>query len=382
MHLDRSVGGGSQVDAANMLRIALEAVPCGILMVDSQSRITLINDQIEGLFGYSPEELIGQSMNMLIPQRLRDRHRFLQENYFAYPDSRPMGSGRELSGLRRDGSEFPVEVGLSVVNTVEGCFVLSTVVDISERRRLQAALVHSQKMDALGQLASGVAHDFNNVLMSISGCMNLLQAKHVVSESGKRLILEGQRAVKRGVSLTSRLLAFSRETPLATEIIDINRLIDEMKDLMTRTVDKGCRMSFRLGADLWPVKGDRQQIELALINLIINARDAMMSQAATITIETQNALVAGTLDGIATGEYVVLKVIDTGCGIPPNLLSRVIEPFYTTKPPGKGTGLGLSMVHGVMHQLGGGLRIASTVGVGTTVSIYLPRHVPSDHRDT
>jgi signal transduction histidine kinase len=236
--------------------------------------------------------------------------------------------------------------------------------------------MQSQKMDELGQLASGIAHDFNNLLMGILGCLNLLEARHVVSDAGKRLISEGKRTVNRGITLTTRLLAFARQAPMSKEVIDLNRLIEEMTDLLARTVGNGCRITLKLSSALWLAYGDRQQIEIALINLILNARDAMMPQGGTITIETENEIVSSAVDGISVGEYVVLKVIDTGCGIPPEALSRVVEPFYTTKPPGKGTGLGLSMVQGVMHQLGGGLRIASTVGVGTTLSMYLPRLLP------
>ena len=362
--------------AAEVLRLVLESMPCGMMTTDSQGQITLVNSQTEKMFGNRREELLGRSMDMLIPERFVDQHHLSQRRYFAQSASRPMGAGQVLYGLRRDGSEFPIEVGLSVFKIAEGDFVLSTIADITERRGLEASLMQSQKMDELGQLASGIAHDFNNLLMGILGCLNLLEARHVVSDAGKRLISEGKRTVNRGITLTTRLLAFARQAPMSKEVIDLNRLIEEMTDLLARTVGNGCRITMKLSSALWLAYGDRQQIEIALINLILNARDAMMPQGGTTTIETENEIVSSAVDGISVGEYVVLKVIDTGCGIPPEALSRVVEPFYTTKPPGKGTGLGLSMVQGVMHQLSGGLRIASTVGVGTTVSMYLPRLLP------
>jgi PAS domain S-box-containing protein len=355
-----------------MLRFALESVPCGMVMVDSQGRIALVNAQTEKLFGYPREELLGQSMDILIPERVRNQHHLLQESYLAQPVSRAMGMGRDLCGRRRDGSEIPIEIGLNVFNTEKGDFVLSTIVDITERRRLEAALVQSQKMEALGQLAGGVAHDFNNLLSGLLGCLEILGKRHVSSEAGKRLIAEGRRTVDRGVALTTRLLAFSRQAPMVTEAVDLNRLIEDMLELLTRTLGNAGSIVTKFSSDLWLANVDRQQIEIAMLNLTLNARDAM-PQGGMITLETHNAYFASALDGMAAGHYVVLKITDTGCGIPPEALPRVVEPFYTTKPCGKGTGLGLSMVHGVAHQLGGGLRIASTVNAGTTVSLYLPR---------
>jgi hypothetical protein len=362
-----------------LLGLAIESVPCGMMLVDSQGRIALVNAQTEKMFGYPREELLGQSMDILIPARVRDQHHLSYKSYLAQPVSRAMGMGRDLYGRRRDGSEFPVEIGLNVFNSEEGDFVLSVMVEITERRRLEAALVQSQKMESLGQLAGGVAHDFNNLLGIMLGCLELLGRRHVASAEGKRLIAQARRTVDRGIALTTRLLAFSRQAPLVTEAVDLNRSIEEMLELLTRTLGKVNRIVMKLSSDLWLTNVDRQQIELAILNLALNARDAM-PRGGTITLETNNAFVARAFDGICAGDYVVLKVTDTGCGISPEALNRVVEPFYTTKPPGKGTGLGLSMVHGVAHQLKGGLHIASTVDVGTTVSVYLPRYRTSTKR--
>jgi len=386
MHLAPLLGGGLPHDnVAEMLRFALESVPCGMVIVNSQGRIALVNAQTEKLFGYPREELLGQSMDILIPERVRNSHYLLYKSYLAQQVPRAMGMGRDLYGRRRDGSEIPIEIGLNVFNTEEGDVVVSTIVDITERRRLEAALVQSQKMEALGQLAGGVAHDFNNLLSGMLGCLEILGKRHVTSESGKRLIAEGRRTVDRGVALTTRLLAFSRQAPMVTEAVDLNRSIQEMLELLTRTLGNASSIVTKLSSALWLTNVDRQQIEIAILNLILNARDAMR-RGGTITLETDNVYVAGAFDGIPEGEFVVLKITDTGCGIPQEALSRVVEPFYTTKPPGRGTGLGLSMVHGVVHQLGGGLRIASTVDVGTTVSLYLPRyrdgHLPASFAKT
>ncbi len=358
-----------------LLGLAIESVPCGMMLVDPHGRIALVNARTEKMFGYSREELLGQSMDILIPARVREQHRFSFKSYLDRPQSRAMGVGRDLYGQRRDGSEFPVEIGLNVFDSEEGTFVLSVMVEITERRRMEAALVQSQKMESLGQLAGGVAHDFNNLLGIMLGSLELLSSKQA-SAQGKRLIAQARRTVDRGIALTTRLLAFSRQAPLVTEAVDLNHSIEEMLVLLTRTLGKINRIVMNLGSDLWLTNVDRQQIELAILNLALNARDAM-PRGGTITLETHNACVANAFEGIRPGDYVVLKVTDTGCGISPEALSRVVEPFYTTKPPGKGTGLGLSMVHGVAHQLNGGLHISSTVGVGTTVSVYLPRYQAS-----
>ena len=249
--------------------------------------------------------------------------------------------------------------------------VLGSARDITEQRRLESSLVQAQKMEAVGQLAGGVAHDFNNLLTGMQGCFELL-GRHVTTELGQRLVTQGLRAVQRSSALTSRLLAFSRQQPLTTERVDLNVSLDEMTEMLVRTLGSDMRIGLRSGADLWPALTDRNQIELAILNLAINARDAM-PLGGSLTIETRNESLAEARDGIGAGDYVVLSVTDTGSGMPPEVLKRVLEPFFTTKPSGKGTGLGLSMVAGVARQLGGGLTIASEVGQGTCVSLYLPR---------
>ena len=251
--------------------------------------------------------------------------------------------------------------------------VLGVARDITERRRLEAALRQAQKMEALGQLAGGVAHDFNNVLTGILGCFDLLGRQSGNSERAQRLITQGLRAADRGKALTSRLLAFSRQQPLATEPVDVNASIEELSEMLTRSLGADIRIGKRLAHDLWPAIADRNQLELAIMNLAINARDAM-PLGGTLTIESRNEVVAALdVDDLEAGEYVSIAVTDSGSGMAPDVLARVLEPFFTTKEAGKGTGLGLSMVYGVVRQLGGGLRIASELGKGTRITLYLPR---------
>jgi nitrogen-specific signal transduction histidine kinase len=249
--------------------------------------------------------------------------------------------------------------------------ILGSARDITERRRLEAQLHQSQKMEALGQLAGGVAHDFNNLLTGILGCFELL-GRQVTSERGHRLVEQGRKAVERSTALTARLLAFSRHQPLAREPVDVNRSLEEITEMLTRTLGTDVRITKELAPDLWRASTDRNQIELAILNLGINARDAM-PRGGGLTISTRNVTFPQTEHGLTAGDYVAIDVADTGTGMSPDILARVLEPFFTTKGPGKGTGLGLSMVAGVTRQLGGGLTITSEVGKGTCVTIFLPR---------
>jgi PAS domain S-box-containing protein len=249
--------------------------------------------------------------------------------------------------------------------------VLGSARDVTERRRLEASLRQTQKMEALGQLASGVAHDFNNLLTGMLGCLEML-GKQVTSSRGLTLLAEGRRTVERGAALTSRLLAFSRQQPMLTQPIDFNASIQELMSVLTRTLD-GIRIGRQLAQGLWPAVADRNQIELAILNLAINARDAMPCGGA-FTIETANASLRRPQDdGLAPGDYVMIRLSDTGTGMAPEVLARALDPFFTTKAEGQGTGLGLSMVYGMVQQLGGTLRIASELGKGTTITILIPR---------
>jgi PAS domain S-box-containing protein len=249
--------------------------------------------------------------------------------------------------------------------------ILGNARDVTEKRRLEISLRQSQKMEALGQLASGVAHDFNNSLQGMLGCLEML-GKHVISEKGKMLIAEGRRTVERGTNLTNRLLAFSRQQPITAQPVDLNSSIEEMGSLLARTLE-GVRVAKILAPDLWLSMADRNQIELAVLNLAINARDAM-PVGGSFTIETGNERLSRLQDdGVMPGDYVSIKLSDSGAGMAPEVVARAVDPFFTTKPEGKGTGLGLSMVYGMVRQLGGGLRITSDVGKGTVVTILLPR---------
>jgi len=241
----------------------------------------------------------------------------------------------------------------------------------------QEALRQSQKMEAVGQLTGGLAHDFNNLLAGISGALQLMQIRLLNGQfkDFERYILMAQSGVKRAASLTHRLLAFSRRQTLDPRPADVNRLIEDMQELIQRTVGPGITLDVVKAAGLWPALVDSPQLENALLNLCINSRDAM-PDGGRITIETANISLddrtAGTYD-MSPGQYLLLSVSDSGTGIAPELIDKIFEPFFTTKPLGEGTGLGLSMVYGFAQQSGGQIRISSKLDIGTTARIYLPR---------
>ncbi len=247
-----------------------------------------------------------------------------------------------------------------------------------QRLGVEAALRQSQKMEAVGQLTGGLAHDFNNLLTVISGSLEML-ALHVAEggfDDTEHFIIAAQGAANRAAALTHRLLAFSRRQTLDPKPTNPNRLVGDMEDLVRRTIGPHIELEIDAAPDLWPVLADPNQLENALLNLCINARDAM-PDGGRLTIETTNIVMeANAADerDMAPGNYVRLRVTDTGIGMSPDIIAHAFEPFFTTKPIGVGTGLGLSMIYGFAKQSGGQVRIHSQVGLGTAVSIYLPRH--------
>ncbi|MES2183149.1 MAG: ATP-binding protein, partial [Pseudomonadota bacterium] len=257
-------------------------------------------------------------------------------------------------------------------------------IETTTRRLLEEQLRQSQKMEAVGQLTGGIAHDFNNLLASISGSLQLLKTRLGQGrvEGFERYVGVGEDSVRRAAALTQRLLAFSRRQTLDPKPADVNRLIAGMEDLISRSVGPAVEVEVVGAARLWAVEVDAPQLENTLLNLCINARDAM-PDGGRLTIETANKWLddrAAAAYEVPKGQYVSLSVTDTGIGMPEAVVRRVFDPFFTTKPMGQGTGLGLSMVYGFVRQSGGQVRVYSEVGQGTTMCVYLPRHV-GDARD-
>jgi signal transduction histidine kinase len=259
--------------------------------------------------------------------------------------------------------------------------------DITDRESKDAQLRQAQKMEVVGQLTGGLAHDFNNLLAIIIGNLDLLEEEFASGSDTRELIEEGLTAAVRGAELTRQLLAFSRRQPLSPQRVDLNRLVTEMASLWRRTLTAAIEVRIHLADEVWLTRADPSQLESAILNLVINARDAM-PDGGLLTVETANISIAtgDWYDGeeieIASGDYAVISVSDNGSGMPPHVAARVFEPFFTTKPVGQGSGLGLSMIYGFAKQSGGSVKIYSEAGVGTTVRLYLPRYGAKDDAES
>jgi PAS domain S-box-containing protein len=252
-----------------------------------------------------------------------------------------------------------------------------TITDITEQRSLESQLVQAQKMDAIGKLTGGLAHDFNNLLAAVIGGLSLLERKASLAEEHQRILGMTKRAAEQGSDLVRRLLAFARRQKLEPQPVDIDALRLAVSDLLTHTLGGLIKIEWEIAEDTWEAYVDQAQLELALVNLIINARDAMPSGGSVSVIADNRTVADGAESAVEPGDYVLITVRDTGTGIEPDVLEKVMDPFFTTKAVGKGSGLGLSMVYGFAKQSNGAFRIESEVGEGTTAELWLPR-APAD----
>jgi PAS domain S-box-containing protein len=371
------------------MRQILENAYDAFVAIDPGGRVTDWNVQACRLFGWHHDDAVGRdALDLLLPEDRRAAWR----DGLARLDG---GTCALLSGptettvLTRQGAAIPVEIAVTVLP--EGHGVAAFVRDIRprkeaeerERQRQQrlnearTALLRSQKLEAVGQLTGGVAHDFNNILHIISANVQLMMRKEPAPNKRLTSILD---AVDRGTKLAAQLLAFARRQPLHPGVVDLAQLIERMDSLLHRAAGDAVAIRFEIAPALWPALVDPNQLENVLLNLVINARDAIRATPdgrGDITVALANVAVAPDSaladTGIHPGDFVTLAVVDTGSGMPPDVMERAIEPFFTTKPEGKGTGLGLSMAHGFAKQSGGHLRLASRLGQGTTVTLYLPR---------
>lgn len=502
---EQAQGTLSQLSRAEArVRAVVEGTPSGVVMTDRDGRIVLVNRETERLFGYSRDELAGQPVEMLLPAGLREAHTGYRSGFVSSPQMRAMGAGRDLFGLRKDGQQIPVEIGLNPLQTDEGMFVLASVVDITNRKQAEQALrdsearfrelaenirevffivdpgldrvlylspayetvfghprdeafatpsrwlatVHpkdrgymeaareaalqsgapgrftfrivrdggeirwirgevsalrnkegvparlvgtaedvtdlkkteeqflqAQKMEGVGRLAGGVAHDFNNLLTVILGetqfALDDLPADHG-SRSG---LEEVYRAGERAAGLTRQLLAFSRQQVFAPTVFALNDLVADTEKMFRRMIGEDIALKTIPGPEVCLVKADRGQIEQVLMNLVVNARDAM-PDGGSLVIETSSTVLDEEFAGIHSvqpGAFGVVSVTDSGAGMTDEVKARVFEPFFTTKEQGKGTGLGLATVFGIVKQSGGYVTLYSERGSGTTFRFYLPR---------
>lgn len=366
------------------LRAAVESSPNGLLVIDRDGTIVLVNREIERLFGYSREELLGSSVERLIPASFRGHHPGFRANFFTQPQARAMGAGRDLFGVRKDGVEVPVEIGLTPVDTEEGLYVVSAIVDISERKRaereqqrLEAELRQSQKLEAVGRLAGGIAHDFNNILAMIVGFAELAR-EGVEQASPETMAADLDQilaASARGREVVQQLLRFSRPQKVDVHPIELDAVLREAVGLLKAAVPPGVTIRMLPPADpTFSALGDPTSVHQVVMNLATNAAHAMPN-GGTIDIGfdrfyARDSFVRGHPE-IAEGPYARLYVRDTGTGMSDEVRERAFEPFYTTKPLGAGTGLGLATVRRIIRDHGGTVWLESAPGQGTTVHCLL-----------
>src|SRR5262245_42110064 len=324
-------------------RALLESISEGILLIDTSGRITLANRAAERMFGYDRDELLGQTLEVLLPDRLRETHRAHRSGYFAEPRVRPMGSGLDLAGRRKDGAEFPVEVSLSYLQAPDGITAMALITDITERKRVEGelrrqreTLYQTEKLAALGTLTAGIAHEMNNPLGIITSRIEvmLLDAEeHNLPAQVLADLRVLHRATQRVARIATNLRSFARQTPRDHTTIDLNVVVQETLLLMKKPLEaERIELVTSLDPALAPIMGDPSTLQQVLLNLVTNAREAM-SSGGEIRIETGPAA--------ARDGWVQLVIADTGPGISPEDLSKVFDPFFTTKP--SGTGLGLSV---------------------------------------
>jgi PAS domain S-box-containing protein len=357
-------------------RAVLEASLDSIITIDEKGLIIEVNPATEKTFGYTASEMVGKELaGLIVPPRLREEYRDGLVRQTASGEAHVLGRVLEMPAQRRDGTEFPTELFISRVDVEGAPHFVGYIRDVTEHRQLEEQLRQSQKMEAVGQLAGGVAHDFNNLLTVIIGNADIQQSMIEKESPLAESLEEIRKAADRAAALTRQLLAFSRRQVLEPKVLDVNALVENVEKMLRRLIGEDVKLMTLLSPSIGRVRADAGQLEQIVVNLSVNARDAM-PKGGTLTIETADVELdeqyAREHLTVRPGTYVMIAVTDTGAGMSPETQSRIFEPFFTTKGTGKGTGLGLATVYGIVKQSGGSIWVYSEIGKGTTFKIYFP----------
>lgn len=347
--------------------------PIGIALVDADLRLAECNDTVLALSGLSRDDTQGRPVINLFK---RDQRATIQQRLMAIRDG---ADGCPAHEAQLRGAQGPiVHLYARRDDGAPGAGIILHLVDMTNQKNLEAQFVQSQKMQAIGQLAGGVAHDFNNLLTAMIGFCDLLLLRHKPGDHSFTDIMQIKQNANRAANLVRQLLAFSRQQTLQPRVLSVTDVLAELSNLLRRLIGENIELKMLHGRDLGLVKVDQGQLEQVIINLCVNARDAMAETGGRLTIVTSNLAVADPMqratETMPPGDYVVVEVIDTGVGIPAENLQRIFEPFFSTKELGSGTGLGLSTVYGIVRQTGGFVFVDSAPGDGAKFSIYLPRY--------
>ncbi len=361
--------------ATARLAAIVESSGDAIISKELDGTITSWNSAAERMYGYSASEMIGRSIFTVVPQNLEHEEREILD--------RVAGGGNvahyETVRTRRDGSLIEVSLTISPIRSTAGVIIGASAIqrDISDRKRIEASLRQASKMEAIGALAGGLAHDFNNQLHALSGFAHFVARDPALGAGGRQDLIEIQKTIERMASLTRQLLAFARQQVLSPEILDLNTAVDDARPMLQRLIGSNMEIQLELAQGPKWVEVDRTQLVQILLNLVINARDAMPAggrlvvRTETLEVSPQHLFDRLGLP-VEPGAYAGLAVIDTGAGIAPEHLPHIFEPFYTTKEVGRGTGLGLATVEGIVSQSGGHIQVESTIDGGTSITILLP----------
>ena len=347
-------------DNEQQFRLIVEAAPNGMLLVDEHGTIVMVNASALHQFGYERKELLDKSVEMLIPGPSRSDHRQHRAGFIKAPQTRLMGEGGVLFGLRKDGSEFPVEIGLTPIQTAEGMGVLASILDISERKRLEMQLRRAERLAELGTLASGMAHEIGTPMNVILGRAEYL-IQRTADEGMKKGLATIVTQVERITKVMNQLLTFARRKPSERRAVDLGEIVDDSLEMFEeRIAHSRVTIEKTIESSLPPVLADRDQLIQVLINLVMNSLHAMPEGGRLgLSLDREHG-------------HVRVGVSDTGHGMPEEIRSKVFEPFFTTKDFGKGTGLGLTVVKGIIEEHGGTIAVESVVDQGTTFWIRLP----------
>ena len=360
------------------VQTVLRSTADGIITIDEQGTVRSANAAVERIFGYRVDEIVGQNLKMLMPSPYQEEHDGYLSRYHRTGEAHILNRKREVEGKRKDGSTFPLAIRVrEMAGEAEG-FYIGTVQDITERRGLEDQLRQAQKLEAVGRLAGGVAHDFNNLLTVVLGESEMALEDLPDDHPHYGPLQEIHAAGTRAQALTRQLLAFSRKQIVALEIFDLNELVVGVEKMLARLIGEDIELSTRTASDPVVVNADRGQIEQVLMNLAVNARDAML-QGGTLSIETSIVTLdedyAAARHDVVAGDYALISVSDTGTGMTEEVKAQIFEPFFTTKDREHGTGLGLSVCYGIVKQFGGHIAVHSEPGLGSTMRVYLPRAV-------
>lgn len=377
LELERWRERGEKLSLEQRLDSILSIAEEAIIGVDSNFSIVLFNEGAQNIFGYTEQEILGAPINALLPSEFRDRHQDMMRQFLNGEEVSRLMNQRsgELFAVRKDGTEFPVEASITKIERHGRKSVTVVMRDITERKQSEVALRYGQRMQTLGNMVAGLAHDFNNILTLIHGSIELSFLEAVSAEERERHLMLALKEVDRGADLVSRMMSFGKTPDREPVVVNPGLLVDQLMDMLELSIGEGIETSYVRDRELGNVFVDPSQLENALVNLALNARDAMLG-GGILKISLKNVCLEEprfTMElGIEPGTYVCIAVRDNGRGMDEHTRRNAFEPFFSTRREKGGTGLGLSMVYGFVSSSGGGVHLLSEEGVGTSVLLYLP----------